>query len=215
MREGSLGERNRFADVLDYDVRTGQAGTLWAGGSWMRCWIPNRKVSEWEHYDSMAVYECTVLTDRPVWVRQEEIVLAAVEPTDDAGLNYPHDYPHNYAYSAGASARVRNPFMLPCKCDIAFPGPCRDPYVIIGANRYQVKTEVQAGQLLIVRGFGDRGIVLRHSDGTERSAFAAGVREPGANVFAEVPVGSLTAAWSGSYNVSVTLYDERPTPWLE
>ena len=103
--------------------------------------------------------------------------------------------------------------MLPCACDIAFAGPCVQPYVIIGGNRYQVRSTVEAGQLLLVRGYGGKDIAIRHSDGTERSAFAQGVREPGANIFAEVPVGDSVASWSGSYNVSVTLYEERTTPW--
>lgn len=213
MLEGSAAERNRLADVLDYDVRTGSPGTLWAGESRMRCWIPSRSMSEWSIYDSRCVLECTVLSDRPVWVRDVEIVLEARQDLVIGGLDYPHDHPHDYLYSAGASVRVSNPFMLPAKCDLAFPGPCVQPYVIIAGNRYQVMATVERGQLLLVRGYGDRGIVVRHSDGTERSVFAQGVREPGANIFAEVPVGESVAAWSGSYNVSVKLYEERTTPW--
>lgn len=213
MRGGSASERNRFADVTAYDVRAGVPGTLWAGESFMRCWIAGFELSEWDWYDSWAVYDCTVVSDRPWWVRVVEQTLEARVADQGGGLDHPHDHPHDYSYPSGTTAVVRNPFMLPARLDIAFAGPCVSPYVVIGQNRYQVMATVERGQLLIVRGYGERDIVIRHSDGTETSAFAQGVREEGARIFAEVPPGDLPAAWSGAYNVGLTLYEERTTPW--
>lgn len=212
MREGSAAEHDRFIDVVSYDTHMCQPGTLWAGDSWMRCWIPSVELSEWRHYDSMCVFDCTVLSDRPVWVRSVVQDITPAGELEIGGLDYPYDFPHDYLFSGGTSVTVRNPFMLPAKVDIAFPGPCVWPYVIIGPNRYQVRATVEAGQLLLVRGYGDKDIVVRHSDGTERSVFAQGVREDGAQIFAEVPVGDSVASWSGGYNVGLTLYEERMSP---
>lgn len=212
MREGSAAELDRLVDVLSYDLAVGEAGTLWAGGSFMRCWFAGWELSEWGHYDSMAVLDCTVLSDRPVWVRSAEQTLTVREESG-GGLDYPHGYPHDYLYGAGASQVVTNPFMLPAKLDIAIAGPCASPYVIVGGNRYQVMTSVDKGSLLLVRGYGPRrGCVVRASDGSERSVFAQRVAEEGADLFAEVPPGRSVAAWSGAYNVTLTMYEERWTP---
>lgn len=217
MREGDAGLHDRFVDVVSYDLAVGRPGRLWAGKCWLRCWISGFELSEWGYYDSMCTWDCTVLTDRPAWVREETVTLTARDDLEIGGLDYPHDYPHDYLYSAGASVTLTNPYSLPAKCDIAVAGPCRHPYLIVGANRYQVLEDVDAGQLLLIRGFGGDGkrdIVVRHRDGTERSVFAKGVRDPrnGADVFAEIPPGKSVASWSGSYNVELKLYEERTSP---
>lgn len=206
-------ERRRLADVTSYDVRTGQPGTLWANGCSMRCWIPGAALSDWYQLEDRLTAELTVVSDDPVWVRSASVTLESRDDLVVGGLDYPHDYPHDYLYSAGASVVMENPFRLPAKCDIYIPGPCSDPYVIIAGNRYQVLGDVDKGQLLIIKGYGDREIVVRHSDGTVRNVFDKRVTEDGARPFAEIPVGRSVASWSGSYNVEVVMYEERTSPW--
>lgn len=213
MLGGSASERDRFVDVVSYDTAVGEAGTLYAGASRMRCWIPSAQMSEYGHYDSMAIYDCAVLSDRPAWIREARRTLVPASGLTIGGLDHPHDYPHDYLYSGGASVELANPFQSPATVDIAFPGPCVSPYVIIGANRYQVDESVSRGQLLIVRGTGaDRDIVVRSSDGGERSVFGKGLRRPGAHIFAKIPVGRHVASWSGPYNIELTLCEERTSP---
>ena len=210
---GPEGERGRLADVLSYDVRTGRPGALWANGCYMRCWIPGVSPQDWHQLEDMYAADLTVVTDEPVWVRTASATLESRDDLVIGGLDYPHGYPHDYLYSSGASVVLENPFRLPAKCDIYIPGPCADPYVIIAGNRYQVLCSVDKGQLLVIRGFGDRDIFVRHSDGTERSVFDRRVTEDGARPFAEIPVGRSVASWSGSYNVEVVMYEERTSPW--
>ena len=211
--DGPEKERGRLADVTAYDVLTGNPGALWANGCSMRCWIPGIAVSDWHQLDDMLTADLTVVSDRPVWVRRASATLESRSGLSAGGLNYPHSYPHNYLYSSGASSALENPFRLPAKCDIYIPGPCTDPYVIIAGNRYQVRGSVERGQLLVIRGFGERGVFVRHSDGTERSVFDRRVTGEGCRPFAEVPPGRSVASWSGAYNVEVVMYEERTSPW--
>ncbi|MCI8305805.1 MAG: hypothetical protein HFJ69_04415 [Enterorhabdus sp.] len=211
--EGPEEERKRLADVTSYDVRTGRPGRLWANGCSMSCWIPGISSSDWHQLDGMYTAELGVVSDDPVWVRAASVTLESRDDLVVGGLDHPHDYPHDYLYSSGASVVLENPFRLPAKCDIYIPGPCADPYVIIAGNRYQVLGSIERGQLLAIRGYGDREIVVRHSDGTERSLFDRRVTEDGARPFAEIPVGRSVASWSGSYNVEVVMYEERCSPW--
>lgn len=217
MRSGTREERNRFVDVVSYDTRVGVPGTLLAGESSMRCYIQRAQMADWQYFDGMLFSELTVTSDRACWLRKHSMTLAKREGLEVGGLNYPYTYRHNYKYSTGTSVMLDNPFMLPAKCDIAFPGPCTDPYVIIAGNRYQVRTSAKKGQLVIVRGYPVDGarkqIVFRDVNGIERSILSDGVREPGAQIFAEVPVGQSLASWSGSYNVAIDLYEERLSPW--
>lgn len=210
--DGTEEERDRFADVLGADARLMRPGTLWAGGCYMRCYASALAYSDWYQLDGMMTADVTFTAERPMWVRESSHVLAVYdEPA--GGLDYPHDHAYDYAYSSGTTAVIDNASPLPCRCDIAFPGPCDNPFVIIAGNRYQVMASAARGELIIVRGFGRRkDIVLRSASGAEQSIFAKGVREPGANVFAEVPPGQSVASWDGSSNIGVTLYEERWTP---
>ncbi|WP_305296548.1 hypothetical protein [Parvibacter caecicola] len=211
--DGPLELRNRLADVTAYDRAVGKPGTLWACGAYRKCWIAGIKPEDWYMIGTMYEADLTVVADEAVWVRSVSKTLTPAQEKDGSGLDFPFDFPFDLDYSAGTSVMLENPFRVPAKCDIYIPGPCTSPHLIIGGNRYQVDTAVNAGSLLVIRGYGERGIFVRSPDGTERSVFRQGVREEGAHVFAEVPVGNSVAAWVGSYNIEVVLYEERDSPW--
>lgn len=214
MRGGTAADRNRLVDVLSYGSRVCSPGTLRAGESTLSCYLKRGSFKNWCYMDGYLTCDITLVSDESVWVRKVRQTLVASREAEIGGLDYPHDYPHDYLYSSGNSGTIANPFQLPAKCDIVFPGPCSDPYVIVAGNRYQVLTSADSGQLVIVRGFGrPPSIVVRGTTGAERSVFSRGVREEGARIFAEVPVGTHAASWAGAYNVEMTLYEERLSPW--
>lgn len=213
MARGTVSERNRLVDVVAYDTRTMSKGRLYAGGSYMECWVTAVEVSRWHYDDSFAAYDLTVVTDDAVWVREQAVQLTQRTSEPTGGLNYPHDHPFNYLMPGTSNTSITNSFMLPAKCDLSFAGPCVSPYVIIGGNRYQVNATAEKGQLIVVRGRGAKDIVLKDPDGAETSIFSKGVREDGAHVFAEVPIGESLVSWPGTPAIEVRMYEERSTPW--
>lgn len=215
MSRGSLDERNRFVDVISYDAYMNVPGTLYCGGSYMKCYFCEYDPTKWHISDGRMVCDLTVVSDAPVWVRIESKILTNYSTTLTGGLDYPHDHPFDYLYSKGSSDSIVNPFMLPARCNITFPGPCVDPYVIIGSNRYQVRNVTATkGQLVVVRGYGrPKDIVLKDADGSERSIYANGLREKGARIFEPVPVGESQITWAGAFNIQVDLFEERFSPW--
>ena len=214
MTDGSVAEKNRFVDVISYDTYTGNKGRLYVGDSYMDCWISAFEISRYHYFDYFAVYNLTIVTDNPVWIRTETVTLAQRTSTPVGGGNYPRNYPRNYLKANSTSTSIVNNFRLPAKCDISFAGPCVTPYVIIGGNRYQVNATAEKGQLIIIRGYGNKSIVLKDSGGAEESIFSAGVRESGAMVFQEIPVGENLVSWPGTPNIEVKMYEERRSPCL-
>ena len=215
MRRGSLAERDRLVDVLSYDNRMVAPGTLRAGASSIECYMKSLDPSGWHYSEQAYTTDIVFTSDSPVWVRKQSTTLLADAGRSVGGLDYPHDYPHDYGRSVGTTAVITNPYQLPARCDIVFPGPCDNPYVIIGPNRYQVLVTAKKGQLVIVQGFprnGAKRLDLRDADGSERSLLSQGVREDGAHVFAEVPTGPNVASWAGAFNIEVSLYEERLSP---
>lgn len=213
MRGGSTEERNRFIDVVSYDSYVLQPGTLYAGDSYMNCYISSVEFSAWYYSDASINADITIVSDTPYWVRKVSQTLTPSAESTAFGLDYPYDYPYDYMASSDNSSILTNPFMLPAIADITFGGPCVSPYVIIGNNRYQVDATAEKGQLIIIKGMGTKDIVLRGVTGEEQSLFANGLREDGANVFAQIPVGKNSIAWSGAYSVVVDMYEKRRSPF--
>ncbi len=215
IRNGNLEDRNRLEDIFAYDTKMVTPGTLYAGGSYLKCYRQGVKPIDWHYFDGMYTADLSfVIEADSLWIRKVSYTLYQQIGERTGGLDYPHDYPHDYSYSAGTSTVITNPFEYPAKCNITFPGPCVDPYVIIGNNRYQVKGSAEKGQLILVQGFGrKKEIILRSSDGTERSIFSQGVREENARIFEQIPNGDNVASWAGVFNIEVDLFEERYSPW--
>lgn len=216
MRNGTVNDRNKFIDVISYDRRVMSPGRLYVGDGYLECYISGHALTNWQYFDGMLNAELEVTSDHPAWTRRVSQTLYTMDELEYGGHNYPYAYPHNYLYSAGTSMNITNPFMLPAACDIVFPGPCVNPYVIIAGNRYQVNVSADKGQLVIVKGFGKQGkrdILLRSATGSDRSVFSNGVREPNAQIFAEIPIGTHVATWTGRMNIELSMYEERSSPW--
>ena len=214
LRNGTVHDINNFIDVISYDMHVAKPGILRAGESYMYCYISSCELAEYQHIDGYANLSLTVLSDNPIWIRKSIATLTQRTSKPVDGLNYPYNYPHNYLMSNDENASVTNPFQLPAKCNISFSGPCVSPYVIIGRNRYQVLgATASKGQIIIIRGFGTKDIVVKDIDGSETSIFELGVRKQNAHCFAEIPVGENTASWPGTPNIEISIYEERMSPW--
>lgn len=212
----SLDERNRFVDIISYDTRLAIPGRIYCGSSHIEGYFRAVPWEDWYQTEDMFAAECTFVSDNPRWIREVKQTLLTSDELEIGGRNYPDNYKRNYLYSSGASTTLTNPFRLPCKCDIVFSGPCSDPYVIIAGNRYQVKGSYQKGQLVIVKGFGkEKDILLRGQTGATRSIFNEGVRTREDHIFAEIPIGDNIASWAGAFNIEITMYEERLTPYFE
>ena len=211
--DGTEEERKAFVDVLCVDARRGKPGTIYAGDSYLTCYASGLAMAEWYYFEGMLTATITITAERPVWVRDHRQTLKAYA-APEGGLDYPHDYAYDYTYSSGTTAVVSNPSPLPSPVDIAFPGPCTNPFVIIAGNRYQVMASAAKGELILVRGYGrKKDIILRSASGDEQSIFSAGIRKANAHVFSEVPSGDSVASWDGVNSIELTVYEELITPW--
>ena len=211
MQGGSAAERDRVTDVFEADVAALVPGTLRVGYSEMRCWVTASAKASWWFSDGAMDATLTVHADDPVWTRSVSVEVAKPSgATASGGFDYPHDYPFDYRVEDHVGA-VSNPFPTPAALRLTVYGPAVDPYVIVGGNRYQVDVSLGEGGLLFVDGLA-RTITTRSVTGHEEDAFAAGVREAGANVFARVPAGQSAMSWDGSFGFAYELVEERSEP---
>lgn len=163
--------------LADADMAAGTPGTLIADGEWeTRAWIP--KSEPQTITPTMVETQLTVVLLDGVWRRE---TTTHHDPRTDAGsgLDYPHDYPHDYG-GMSILDTVANTSGMPQPIRLTIFGPCVNPYVIIGPNRYEVDATIPAGSRLEIDGTADARTVIMISDtGLRTNLFAKAMRGTG------------------------------------
>lgn len=214
---------DRLMTVLDADMVSGLPGTVRAstesGVVWTQRALLVKSEPQSHHRSADAQIDLTFVLLDGVW--RHEVTSLFKWHDEDAGawLDYPHDYPHDYG-PMGMVNHVVNPDPLPNPVRFVFYGPCVNPYVVIGGNRYEVDVTVQSGGRVTVDGINDpKTITLTDNYGVESNVFDKGVRGSGRNggsyIFQPVGAGDNTVNWPGGFDWSITVAQERSEPpWV-
>ena len=164
---------------------------------------------------TMVETQLTVVLLDGVWRRE---TTTHHDPRTDAGsgLDYPHDYPHDYG-GMSILDTVANTSGMPQPIRLTIFGPCVNPYVIIGPNRYEVDATIPAGSRLEIDGTADARTVIMISDtGLRTNLFAKAVRGTGRGsgtyIFEPLPPGTSTISWAGGFEFDLTAIEERSEP---
>lgn len=200
--------------LADADMAAGTPGTLVADGEWeTRAWIP--KSEPQTITPTMVETQLTIVLADGMWRRG---TTTHHDPRTDAGsgLDYPHDYPHDYA-GMSILDTVTNTSGMPQPIRLTIFGPCVNPYIIIGPNRYEVDATIPAGSRLEIDGTADARTVIMISDaGLRTNLFGKAVRGAGRGsgtyVFEPLPIGTSTISWAGGFEFDLTAIKERSEP---
>ncbi|KLN86075.1 tail fiber protein [Bifidobacterium bifidum] len=162
--------------LFDADVAAGTPGTFDADGWTTRAYVV--KAEPQTITPTMVETQLTVVLLDGVWRRE---TTTHHDPRTDAGsgLDYPHDYPHDYG-GMSILDTVANTSGMPQPIRLTIFGPCVNPYVIIGPNRYEVDATIPASSRLEIDGTADARTVIMISDtGLRTNLFAKAVRGTG------------------------------------
>lgn len=201
--------------LADADMATGTPGTLVADGEWeTKAWIP--KSEPQTITPTMVETQLAVVFLDGVWRR--EITTHHDPRTDKAGgdLDYSYDYPHDYG-GMSILDTVTNTTGMPQPIRLTIFGPCVNPYIIIGPNRYEVDATIPAGSRLEIDGTADARTVIMISDtGLRTNLFGKAVRGAGRGsgtyVFEPLPHGTSMISWAGGFEFDLTAIEERSEP---
>lgn len=211
-------DSNAQADLLrrvaDRDVEMGTPGSVSCDGWSQRAYIagvePKDICPTW-HEAELSV----VLLDG-VWRRAHRVEFTPGVESGTDWLDLPYDLPYDLA---GPPARqtLQAGEWGTSPIDLIVYGPCADPYVVIGGNRYQVDVNVPDGGYLHIDGIG-HAIRLHDRQGNATDAFGDGVRGLGEGggeyVFERVPSGESPVSWDNSFGFSAIWYEEDGgIPW--
>lgn len=201
--------------LADADMAAGTPGTLVADGEWeTRAWIA--KSEPQSITPTMVETQLTIVLADGVWRRG---TTEHHDPrADKAGvdLDYPYDYPYDYA-GMSILDTVTNATGMPQPVKLTIFGPCVNPYVIIGNNRYEVDVTVPSGSRLEIDGTGDvRTVTMVSGTGLATNCFAQAVRgsgkDSGRYVFQPLAPGTQPISWPGGFQFDLTVCEERSEP---
>ena len=164
--------------LADADMASGNPGTLVADGEWeAKAWIT--KSEPQSITPTMVETQLTIVLADGVWRRPTMTHFTPRYDSGTADLDYPYDYPHDFAGMA-LGAEIVNDTSIPQPVKLTIFGPCAQPYVIIGNNRYEVDVTVPSGSRLEIDGTGDvRTVTMVSGTGLVTNCFAQAVRGSG------------------------------------
>lgn len=203
---------NRMNDVFDNAIDKGEAGTLYCD-DWTIKGYFFASVKDSVATRSHTKVNLTFVTDDPVWRRSREYIFTADgrgRAGDPLG-SYPHGYPWGYA-SPIIVQNIINSFDKPCNVKIQIFGPCINPVMYIGQNKYSVNCEIYAGDYLEIDTV-SKTVIIHREDGTKENAFM--FRAPDAYIFEKIAEGNNGLTILPTATVSISVIEERSEPkWI-
>lgn len=201
-------------DIIEKDIVNMTPGRLYVGESYMKCWISKSEKGRWIYDQEQISADLKVVSDYPYWIKEETFrYYKQQEDSVEEYLDYPYDMPHDYK-KTGSDQTINNNNHVPSGFKMIIYGPCINPLIRINNHVYELKTELQESEYIIIdsstRYARDRKIIKVKKDGTEENVFNSKNNE--SSIFEKIPVGISTVSWNGSFGFDIILFCERGTP---
>lgn len=221
-REATIGvkivgydELERMRILFDADMANRTPGTLVVDGEW-RTAAYVAKAEPQSITPGMVESQLTMLLPDPWWRRESLNVFHMQMFEDPQWLDLPCDLPCDLGGMA-AIRTVRNPTPIRQPARITIYGPCTNPYVVIGTNRYQVDASVPEGGRIEIDGASAvKTIVMVDAQGNRSNLFGKARRGAGLDggeyIFQPLEPGIQQIAWRNDFDFDVTVVEERTEP---
>ena len=209
------------ADALrlaaDADLASVKPGTLDFDGWSQRCYITG--VEAKAVIDDAAVVELEVVLLDGVWRKKDvyEFRPGTGSGTVGIGHGYDYGYAYGYPYSEETSREIEVDSIVASPFRIIIYGPAVHPSVTVGGNRYQVSTDVPDGGYMLIDSI--EGTVAKVAKNGYRTnalpdAVLGGGVGSGSYIFEDIPAGTSTVSYDGSFGWDLEVYrEDGAVPW--
>lgn len=209
------------ADALrlaaDADLASMKPGTLDFDGWEQRCYIAGVEAKDVSG-DAASVRLEVVLLDG-VWRKKDvyQFRPGTGSGTIGVGHGYGYGYAYGYPYSEETSREIEVGSIVASPFRIIIYGSAVRPSVTVGANRYQVLTDVPAGGYLLIDSI--EGTVTKVAKNGYRTnamtdAVLGGGAGSGSYIFEDIPAGTSTVSYDGSFGWDLEVYrEDGAVPW--
>ena len=211
--EGSYFDRKDLLDSLhedfEYDIRNKTPGRIIWGECYLDCYITESSTQPTEK-TSWTENEVNIYAPYPFWIREEtkSFMASGAQPLS-AFLDFDFDFEYDYTPpAAGSSLWVRD-FPFASEFQMIVYGPVASPHVLIDGHVYEFYDTLLSGEYAIIDSRKNT-ITKVTTSGQEVNIFDK--RNKNVSIFENIPGGTLTVNWSGSFGFDLTIYEERSEP---
>lgn len=197
--------------AFERDVRRLKPGKLWWNDFYKEVYAVDTSQEEFEEYFESINRDITFMSVYPYWIRQKKYQY--FDASTYVGTHDFDDYDFEYDYDhEGVIEIVDNDCIDAANFEIIFYGPAQNPNVTIGGHMYEVLTDLEEGEYVIVNSL--RKTVRQYNlDGTEENIFYLRGRDQ--YIFEPIPSGNMAIERSKDQKLDVIIYDERGEPdWI-
>ena len=212
-----LAAADALRKAADADLASMTPGTLDFDGWSQRCYITGIEAKA--VIDDAAVVKLEVVLLDGVWRKKEtyEFRPGTGSGTVGVGHGYIYGYPYGYPYSEETSREIEIDSIVASPFRIIIYGPAVRPSVTVGDNRYQVSTDVPDGGYLLIDSI--EGTVTKVAKNGYRTnalpdAVLGGGVGSGSYIFEDIPAGTSTVSYDGSFGWDLEVYrEDGAVPW--
>lgn len=210
---GSLEDKKTYLNILhaafDHDIATMTPGRITHGMYYIECFIT---ASSTYYEDPWTQNVLTIYCPYPFWRRDIDYNLKVAEIDEYDWLDFPFGFPYDYRATLPGYAAIQNPGVKPAEWQIKIKGYAQNPIVIIGDLTVGVNAIIGAGEELVISS-SDKTIIKYNSYGIKTNLFNARLKDK--SIFEPIPYGDHSVMWSGTFDIDLTIYEERSEPlWI-
>ena len=196
-------------EKIEKDVVSNKKGKMYVGDYY----ITGRFITaSYEGYTKAYSIEFTLkfVVEEGTWIKEAKKQFYPQEEQDDSvGFDFPMNFPIDFA-ATGVGYKTWNvDHYTKSHFEMTIYGPCVNPRVLINEYPYQIFTELQKGEYLILSSR-ENTVIKVLSDSSQENIYNSRQFYP--SVFEKIPNGNLEINWSGKFGFDITLYLERSKP---
>ncbi|MCD8198250.1 MAG: hypothetical protein LUE24_13980 [Lachnospiraceae bacterium] len=203
---------NNFEAVTDYDVANNTPGKLYVGEYYLPCFIRDTSPSDYEELFYTVNEKLTVYSTNPHWLREaKNSYIAHTEESsgeEQEYLNFDYNFDYNYASTSGYGA-LSNETNTGCDFLMTIYGAIENPAIYINGHLYQVYVTLGTNEYLTIDSR-DSTIVLTSATGKTTNVYS--LRNQDSYIFQQIPAGTSTVYWAGTFGFDITLFEKRSEP---
>ena len=207
--EEKLAYLEKLHDDFELDVRNVTPGRLMWKDSYIECYVTSSKTAP-DDSNILVNNQVAFYCPHPFWIKEEtRSFQAQTDSEEEPFLDYPYDYPYDY-YSGGSGSAVW-PTDFPFKSDFRMTiyGPAANPKVTINGYGYQILDTLDTSEYVTI----DTKLgTIEKTTALGQKVNAFDLRNKEESVFEQLPPGTLSISWPGTFGFDLTLYEERSEP---
>lgn len=195
-------------DLTEYDVINNTPGKLYANGYYLECFFVSKEYADYEEAFYAIEISVEIIAANSIWIKEHDYLFRSADVTDNVGKRYPHKYPYRYPNGLKDSY-VQNSYIAECNFSLYVFGPILNPQIIIGEHIYLVNVLLETGEYMVINSR-EKTVKKVMNNGTIVNIFDN--RDKENSVFQKISQGRNSVRWSGRFDFTLKLYEERSEP---